>query len=71
MNSDSGVCCYPGAEQGVEDVVGCGLSSPLQDLGQEQELKHKGMHLELRLRTYYRGLCRRCVSHLVVVVSLS
>ncbi len=33
-------CCYPGAEQGVEDVVWCGLSSPLQNLRQEQELKN-------------------------------
>lgn len=36
-----GGCGYPGAEQGVEDVVWCSLSSPLQNLGQEQELKHR------------------------------
>lgn len=34
-------CCYPGAEQRVEDVVRSGLSSPLQNLGQEEELKHR------------------------------
>lgn len=36
-----GRCCYPRAEQRVEDVVRGGLGSPLQDLRQEEELQHR------------------------------
>lgn len=32
---------YPGAKQSVENMVRCGLSSPLQNLRQEQELEKK------------------------------